>query len=100
MHSEEPRARYEIIWSRRAQARLSEIRTFIERDKPDAAERLAIRIVSVVEALKDFPHLGRAGNEPPMRELVIGGTPYIVIYRVKGHQIRISTIWHGAQRRR
>jgi toxin ParE1/3/4 len=71
----------------------------VARDKPDVAERLAIRIVAMVEALRKHPHLGRVGAEPEIREMVIGGTPYIVLYRVQGRSVIISTIWHGAQRR-
>ena len=89
----------EIVWSPLARARLVEIRAFVARDKPDAAERLAMRIVAVVEALRNHPRLGRAGREPGIRELVIGGTPYIVLYRVRGKRVTISTIWHGAQRK-
>ena len=66
-------------------------------DKPDAAERLATRIVAMVEALRTHPYLGRAGAEPEVRELVIGRTPYIILYRVRGQRITISTIWHAAQ---
>lgn len=69
-------------------------------DKPDAAERLSTRIVTMIETLKIYPHIGRAGTEPGTRELVIGGTPYIVVYRVGGAQITINTIWHGAQRKK
>jgi toxin ParE1/3/4 len=68
-------------------------------DKPGTAERLAIRIVAVVEALRNHPRLGRAGAEPGFRELVIGGTPYIVLYQFRGRRVTITTIWHGAQRR-
>jgi toxin ParE1/3/4 len=82
-----------------ALARLQEIRAYVARDKPEAAERLATRIVAVVEALRDHPRLGRAGTEPAIRELVIGGTPYIVLYRVRRQRVIISTIRHGAQRR-
>jgi toxin ParE1/3/4 len=67
--------------------------------KVEAAERLATRIVAVVEALRNHPRLGRAGTEPGIRELVIGGTPYIVLYRIRGRRVIISTIWHGAQRK-
>jgi len=56
-----------------------------------------MRIVAVVEALRTHPYLGRAGAEPGTRELVIGGTPYIVIYRVRGKRVTILTIWHAAQ---
>jgi toxin ParE1/3/4 len=89
----------EIVWSALTRTRLREIRPYVARDKPEAAERLAIRIVIVVEALRNYPYLGRAGVEPGIRELVIGGTPYIVLYRVQGGRVLISTIWHGAQRR-
>ena len=78
--------------------RLREIRAYVAEDKPEAAERLATRIVAVVEALRDHPYLGRGGAEPGIRELVIGGTPYVVLYRVRGRRVTILTIWHGAQR--
>jgi toxin ParE1/3/4 len=87
-----------IVWSPLARARLREIRAYVALDKPLAAERLATRIIAVVENLRNHPHLGRSGAEPEIRELVIGGTPYIVLYRVRGRQVIISTIWHGAQR--
>ena len=89
----------EIVWSPLARARLQEIRAYIALDKPDAAERMATRIVAIVEALRNHPHLGRAGAEPGVRELVVGGTPYIVLYQFRGRRITITAIWHGAQRR-
>ena len=89
----------EIVWSPLARRRLREIRDYVARDKPEAAERLAIRIVAVVESLRNYPRLGRVGAEPGVRELVIGGTPYIALYRVEGRRVVISTVWHGKQRR-
>ena len=89
----------EIVWSPLARMRLREIRAYVAQDKPEAAERLAMRIVAVVEALRNHPHLGRVGAEPGIRELVIGGTPYIVLYRVERERVVISTVWHGKQRR-
>jgi toxin ParE1/3/4 len=87
----------EIVWSPLARARLEDIHAYVALGNP-AAERLATRIVAVVEALRHHPHLGRAGAEPAIRELVIGGTPYIVLYRLRGMRVTISTIWHAAQR--
>jgi toxin ParE1/3/4 len=87
----------EIVWSPLARARLREIRAYVARDEPDAAAKLATRIVSLVEALREHPYLGRAGSEPGVRELVVGGTPYLIFYRVQGDRVTISTIWHGAQ---
>ena len=94
----------EIVWSPLALARLQEncayvALVYLTKDKPQAAERLATRIVAVVEALRNHPRQGRAGTEPGIRELIIGGTPYIVLYRVRGQRVTISTIWHGAQRK-
>jgi toxin ParE1/3/4 len=90
----------EIVWSPLALARLREIRAYVARDKPDAGARLATRIISLVEALKGHPHLGRAGSEPGVRELVVGGTPYLIFYRVRGSRVTVNTIWHGAQFKR
>jgi len=89
----------EIVWSPLALARLQEIRAFVALDKPDAAERLATRIVSVVEALRMHPYLGHAGSEPGVQELVIGGTPYSILYRVCGNRLILSTISHASQSR-
>ncbi len=86
-----------IVWSLQARTRLREIRSYVAPDKPDAAERLATRIVALTETLRDYPYLGRAGSEPGIRELVVAGTPYIIFYRVRGSQVTINTISHGAQ---
>ena len=89
----------EIVWSPLALARLQEIRAFVALDKPDAAERLATRIVSVVEALRIHPYLGHVGSEPGIRELIIGGTPYSILYCVRAKRLIISTISHASQSR-
>jgi toxin ParE1/3/4 len=89
----------EIVWSPLARARLREVRAFVALDKPDAAGRLAMRIVAVVEALRTHPRLGRIGSEPGVRELPVAGTPYVILYRIRGKRVTIGTIWHGAQRK-
>jgi toxin ParE1/3/4 len=89
----------EIVWSPLARARLREIHAFVALDKPEAAKHLATGIIAMVEALRLHPYLGRAAAEPGIRELVIGGTPYSILYRVRGQRVIISTIWHGAQER-
>jgi toxin ParE1/3/4 len=94
-----PGAPVEIVWSPLARTRLREIRAFVALDKPDAAERLVTRIVAMTEVLRHFPLAGRAGAHPGMRELPVGGTPYIIVYRVRRSQVLIGTVWHGAQRR-
>jgi toxin ParE1/3/4 len=90
----------EIFWSPLALARLQEIRAFIAHDDPGAAERVTTRLVSVVQALIEYPLLGRIGIDPDTRELIVGGTPYIILYQVKPKRILIRTVWHAAQNRR
>jgi addiction module RelE/StbE family toxin len=90
-------SQFQIVWSPLAVARLQEIRAYIALDKTDAAERLSTRIVALVEALRTNPHLGRIGPEAGTRELVVGGTPYIILYRVHRQRITINTIWHSSQ---
>ncbi len=52
-HDDEEAVPVEIAWSPFARARLQKIRAYMALDKPDAA---------VVEALRNHPYLGRAGN--------------------------------------
>jgi toxin ParE1/3/4 len=97
--ADEPGVELEVVWSRKALARLNEIRQYVAVDKPEAATRLAARIMSVVTALRGHPNLGRLGAEPGTRELVSGGTPYIVIYRRGRKRVIVLTVLHGAQKR-
>jgi len=89
----------EIVWSHLARARLQEIRAYVAMDKSEAADRLVTRIIAVVETLRNHPYLGHAGPHPEIRELVVGGSPYVVLYRVRGKRNFIGNIWHAAQPR-
>jgi toxin ParE1/3/4 len=95
----EQRPELEVVWSPQALFRLREIHSYVAADKPKAADRLSSRIASVVATLRKYPYIGRAGAHPGVRELVIGGTPYIVLYKIGRKRVRILTIWHGAQQR-
>ncbi len=85
----------EIQWSPLARASLAEIHAYVSLDQPAASERLATRIVALIEALNTRPRLGRAGIERGIRELVVGGTPYIIVYRVWQSKVTIKMSWHG-----
>lgn len=50
-----------------------------------------------VLTLRPHPNLGRAGAEPSIRELGIGGTPYSILYRARRQRVIMNTIWHGAE---
>jgi toxin ParE1/3/4 len=89
----------EIRWSPLAVARLSEIRAYISIDNPRASERLATRIVTLVETLRLQPKLGHPTAELNIRQLIIAGTPYSIFYRQRSSQILILTIHHSAQQK-
>jgi toxin ParE1/3/4 len=88
-----------IIWSGTAIANLVDIRRDIEHDNPEAARRLAQRILTSVERLAQHPHLGHPGREPGTRELIVAGTPYIIPYRVHQGRLSILAVLHAAQDR-
>lgn len=85
-----------VIWAPEARRQLSDIWHYIALDDPAAAERIFTRLVAAVEKLNYFPHLGKPGREGA-RELVVSGTPYVVVYLVKKEEVRISSVVHGAQ---
>ena len=87
-----------IVWSVRALRHLSRLRDFIARDRPSAAQEIAVTILSSVELLAEQPSLGRPGRLPGTRELVIPGTPYLVPYRVRGSRLEAIAVLHGRQR--
>ena len=97
--SDIPSPKTQIVWSPLAIAKLAEIRAFVALDKPDAAERLGTRIVSVIEALRLHPRLGRPSGVPGVRALVLGTAPYVIHYRLRSNLITILDVRHGAQER-
>ncbi|HEX9733068.1 MAG TPA: type II toxin-antitoxin system RelE/ParE family toxin [Thermoanaerobaculia bacterium] len=87
-----------LKWSQAAIRDLQEIRGFIAQERPMAAQRVAQRILQVVRNLEQFPRMGRPGRVEGTRELVVGGTPYLVPYRVQGEAVELLRILHGARR--
>jgi toxin ParE1/3/4 len=88
----------EIIWRRIALNDLEGIRRYIAQENPMAGTRIRTRIRNAVEQLTDHPHLGRPGRVEGTRELVVAGTPFIVVYRVLEDRLRILSVIHGARR--
>src|SRR5690606_25481866 len=72
----------ELRWTPSALNDLDEAGDYIASENPRAARTMAARIREAVEYLQDHPNLGRAGRLRGTRELVVSGTPLVVIYRV------------------
>lgn len=73
---------------------------YIARDDPQAAVAQGDRIMAALDHLPHHPEMGRAGRVKGTRELVVGGTPFIVVYRVnpKAQRVEVLRMLHGAQR--
>ena len=88
----------QVRWSAPAAEDLERICTWIERDNPEAARRVARIIYDGCGRLKEFPNMGRASRRMNgRRELIFPPLPYIAVYQVKENIVEISRIFHGAQ---
>ena len=88
----------QIRWVRLALKDLEEIAGFISQDNPEVAQDLVRRIWDAAQILAEHPHSGRAGRVLGTRELVIGGTQYILPYRVIEGEVQIFWVLHGARK--
>lgn len=68
-------------------------------DDPGAAVAQGDRIMAVLDHLPQNPEMGRTGRVKGTRELVVTGTPFIVIYRVnqKAKHVEALRVLHGSQ---
>jgi addiction module RelE/StbE family toxin len=86
-----------IHWLCRALLDLNDAYVYVARDKPSAARRLVEQIEDGVAQLAVHPLLGRIGRVPGTRELVIAGTPFLVVYRAESRRVVVLTVLHGAR---
>lgn len=87
-----------VAWSRVARDDLTTLREYIAEREPAAAARIATRILIAADYLASHPYLGRIGREAMTRELVVAGTPYILVYQVRVDRVEVVRVLHGAQR--
>ena len=88
-----------IVWRLRAEQELGRQLAYIAAENPAASERMRDRIEQRVSALSHFPHSGRPSRRENVRELVISGSPYIAVYRVRSDEIEIIRFFHSSQKR-
>ena len=87
-----------LQWTLKAVGDLGEGGNYIAEDNPQAAEKMAKRIQEAVEYLLEHPNMGRPGRLPNTRELVISGTPFIVVYWVRGSAVQILRVLHHSRK--
>ena len=86
-----------VVWSKRALAHLSGIRSYIAQFHPTAAQEIALHLVESGNSLQSFPHRGRPVPGTNKRELVTI-YPYVIRYRIAGDDVRILSVRHGSRR--
>ena len=85
-----------VVWTEQALVRLTEIKDFVARANPEAAERLVHRIAERSEGLSKFPEMGKMVPElsgTGLREVIEGR--YRIVYRVQPKGIQILTVFEG-----
>jgi toxin ParE1/3/4 len=86
-----------VSWLRTALRNPDQHANYIAKDDPIAARNAVQRIRAAVDQLADYPSMGRTGRVPLTRELIVGGTPWIIVYRVRADVVEIIRVLHGAQ---
>ncbi len=85
-----------VVWTREALTNLELIRAYIHQFDPQAAQRMASRLIDAGTSLADFPERGRIATSGT-RELVTV-PPYVLRYRLEGGTVYILRVRHGARR--
>lgn len=72
----------------------------IRKDSPRAAIEQIDRLLARVAALAEHPEQGRPGRRRGTRELVVTGTSFVVVYRLRARPARVEIlrVLHGAQK--
>ena len=87
-----------VIISDTAKAELLHQVAYIRERNPEAAQRQRQRISRAVAFLRGSPGLaGRPGRVEGTRELVVTGTPFVLIFEVNANRIEIVHVLHGRQ---
>ena len=86
-----------IRWLRTALRNLDQHANYIARDDSAAARNAVQRIEAAANRLTEYPSLGRVGRVPLTRELIVGGTPWINVYRVRADVVEVIRVLHAAQ---
>ena len=88
-----------VLWSPQAIRDLSAIRDYIAKDSRTVAKAFTVRLAAAANSLEELPRRGRPGRAPDTFELVIAGTPYIIVYGLEDDVVHIAGVDHAARRR-
>lgn len=83
-----------LVWLQASLLDLHRTRDYLRQFNPVAARAAVGRIEAATKGLTRYPEVGRVGEVPGTRELVVSGVHYIVVYRVKGDAVGILRVFH------
>lgn len=85
-----------IRWSSTAADEFEALIHHISQDNPEAVLSMAQNVLNRITQIQTFPNIGRPGEHPGTRELVVA--PFVVVYWLLTHDdAEILHVWHGAQ---
>ncbi|WP_417815696.1 type II toxin-antitoxin system RelE/ParE family toxin [Thalassospira alkalitolerans] len=91
-------SRMKIEWHLQAVIELREIVDYIDHRNRVAAKATYQLISGCVSQLAIHPFMGRDGRVKNTRELIVGGTPYLIAYQIDGSVITVLAVMHAARR--
>lgn len=77
---------------------IESLRSYIEKDKPNAARQVVYKIFSAAKTIALHPNIGRPGRWPHTREFIVADTPFIIPYRVQKEVLEIMRVLHGSMK--
>jgi toxin ParE1/3/4 len=89
-----------IRWAPAAADDLEEIRNYLREHHPSLAQPTIRRLYDAARSLKRFPNRGRIGYKEGTRELIVGPTPYVIVYSVEPEMVHIFRVFHVSRERR
>lgn len=86
-----------VVWSEQAHQEWTAQYRFYFARNPEAARRMRTAVQRRTAWLKQHPRGGRPGHLEGTRELVIPGTPWLIVYQENAVQVEILHFYHGRQ---
>lgn len=87
-----------VVWLPKAKQDLENIKDYLVLHASETIARHCLyKIVQVAGFLPNFPLMGRSGKIKQTRELLVQGTPYLLVYRVEGDFVQVLAVMHHAQ---
>jgi toxin ParE1/3/4 len=85
-----------VIWTNQALEDLASIRAYFGQFNPQAAARLASRLVDAADSLAEHAERGRSLAD---RHELLAVWPYLISYRILGDAVQIIRLRHGSRQK-